>query len=271
MTLSPSERFATCSAVLLLVFGLPRANADPIVFQNTSYIFGFATVLEDGRVVNVGNFFDTSEPAPSPPLTGTWGLSDTRSAALDGARAYVASSVGATLTSDGFSGSGRVTSTAEADSASATLTAESWGRSVFNVSFQLLEPHSFSYTGRYLADTDTLFGGLVGRLEGVDVSSGTSVFSDAFRFFPGAIDRTISHAGLVGPGLYSLVLVSDPLPVDAPGATRKIGGFDFTFALAPAAVPTPEPATFMLVGGGTLALAAGKWRWAKAKGQKGKR
>ncbi len=153
----------------------------------------------------------------------------------------MASSVGATLTSDGFSGSGRVTSTAEADSASATLTAESWGRSVFNVSFQLLEPHSFSYTGRYLADTDTLFGGLVGRLEDVDVSSGTSVFSDAFRFFPGAIDRTISHAGLVGPGFYSLVLVSDPLPVDAPGATRKIGGFDFTFALAPAAVSRPSP------------------------------
>ena len=57
---SPSSlQLVTCTTLVLFAFGILCAHADQIVFQNTSYIFGFATMLEDGRVVNVGDSFNT--------------------------------------------------------------------------------------------------------------------------------------------------------------------------------------------------------------------
>jgi len=107
------------------------------------------------------------------------------------------------------------------------------------------------YSGHYFGASDSLFAGLVGRLEQVN---GVPPFADAFRFFPSALDETSTHSGVLPSGSYSLILVSDPLPVIAPGETNKIGGFDFTFGLAPVAA-TPEPGTIVLLGLGLAAIA----------------
>jgi len=179
-------------------------------------------------------------------------VSDSRTISERGASATVVSSVAATLSPTLFTGSGRTDSAAASDPAVSGLGAQSWGRSVFNVSFQLSEAFSFTYSGHYFGTSDALFAGLVGRLEPIE---GMPLFADAFRFFPNSLDETRNHSGVLMPGSYSLILilVSDPLPVIAPSATQKRGGFDFTFDLAPVAA-TPEPSSIVLLGLGLTAV-----------------
>jgi hypothetical protein len=240
----PATKFRFGMIVLIgeLLCTAGRAAADPVIFKNTSFIFGYVAVVQDGNPTSTGHFFDTS--GTSQPQSGTWTVSDSRTISERGASATVASSVAATLSPTLFTGSGRTDSLAASNPVVSGLGAQSWGLSVFNVSFQLSEPFSFAYSGRYFGTSDSLFAGLVGRLEQVD---GVPLFTDAFRFFPNSLDEMRNHSGILMPGSYSLILVSDPVAVIAPAATTKSGGFDFTFDLAPAAA-TPEPSSIVLLG-----------------------
>lgn len=247
------------SAVLAVAFGLRAVSgawADPIVFQNTSHIFGHVTVVENGIPIIVGSSFDTSLTGPAAPTTGSWNLTDSRDVSERGAGARIESSVEGTFAANRITGSGRVQGTASA-SAVGNVGGQSWGRSVVNVTFRLDQPEVFSYRANYFAETDGIFGALVGRLSPVDLASGSElppIISDLFQFFPNNLAEQTAHSGVLEPGFYRLILVSDPLFVTAPGSTFRNSGFDVSLEFE----PVPEPGSLLLITTGLLGLAVRK-------------
>lgn len=242
-------------AVCFTVLSAPLpATAEPVVFGNTSYIFGYATVLQHGNPVLTGNYFDTAVTGLPP----TWMLTDTRSVSALGATAATTSTVGGALTPTRLAGYGSVQGSASAPLGS-DIGGRSWGRSVFNVSFQLDRSYTFRYSGSYVAESDGIFGVLHGKLSPLDGKFGNylpPIFEDDFRFFAGAIDERTGHFGILPPGFYNLTVVTDPIYVTAPEDTFKNSGFDASLDLA----PVPEPASLLLVGAGLAAAARRRWR-----------
>ena len=136
-----------CVAVAFITLGaVPHAAADPVVYQNTSYIFGVAAVLQDNSPIETGNSFDTA--GTPQPTTGAWSLSDTRTMNGLGAGATIVSSAGGTISPLRFTGTGTVLGLAFAPQGT-DVTAQAWGRSVLNLSFELDQAYTFRYSGGY--------------------------------------------------------------------------------------------------------------------------
>ena len=238
------------------LFAPAAASADPIVLRNTSYIFGYVTLLQDGMPVGGGQYFDTAEAGIRAPLSGGWVLSDSRTIDAGGATVIASSDLGASFSYDNFSrwtfsGSSTTVAFAFLENPAAGAGAQAWARSVYNVTFEVPEPTTYDFDGRYFGQTESVYAALVGRLEGE--SGWPILFSDVFQSFSGSLDERRFHSGRLEPGVYNLVLVSDPVYLVAPGQMLKEGGFEFTFDMT----PVPEPGTMILLGSG-LAVAAGR-------------
>lgn len=242
------------AAVWVTVLAPPLpATAEPVVFGNTSYIFGYATVLQNGNPVLTGNSFDTAVEG----LPVSWTLTDTRSASALGAAATTTSTVAGAVTAGRLAGHGSVQGAASAP-VGTDVGAQSWGRSVFNVSFQLDRSHTFTYSGNYFAESDGLFGVLHSTLSPLEGRFGNylpPIFEDDFRFFAGALDERTDHSGILHPGFYNLSVVTDPLYVMARENTFKNSGFDVRLDFT----PVPEPASLLLLGAGLAAVARRGW------------
>lgn len=238
------------------LFVASPAAATPIVISNTSYVFGAVSLLRDGVPVGTVDYYDSTEWA-TPPLSGSWNIAGSRAGTTSGS-VFVASSTRGTISPTTFTGIGLTFQRASIADIPAGLGSMSWARSVHNVTFEVTSATPFSYDARYFGTTDGLYGAIVGRLES---ANGVPLFIDQFRSFQD-LDETRSHSGVLSPGRYSLILVSDPLQLIAPGGTVQDGGFEFSMEFQPAS-EIPEPSTLLLLAGG-LGLAWRRYRGARS-------
>ena len=242
-----SIRATVLAVVVSLACGVGRASADPVVYFNLSHITGEAIISQNGMRVLTDAYHGGGETLPR---TGTWAINDAVAVSELGASAASAGAFDISISPHLFSGSGQSSSSAASADASGAIGAEAWSQTFFGVLFRLTEPLAYDYSARFVGD---------GQMEGVlwQVDPETGLPSAAALFYDspgglGAIDRTLTHSGVLSPGSYAFHALAG---TRAFWNAQETAAFDsVTFALAPVA-PVPEPATLLLVAGGLAATA----------------
>jgi PEP-CTERM motif-containing protein len=224
------------------------AWADPVVLSNVGDVSGFAQVrliAEPFGTPLALETFGTRGPVALPPQGSSVTLADTATVIHSGATSTSASSLMTTLSPTRLSFAGSTMSLTTGPPSPPEVFFSSAGRSFVAIAFELLEPHTYSFTGQYSAEsfqTEVFFAFEV--LEGHVVRT---VFADFFRGQPSFLS---TRTGIVAPGRYFLsgrmgAFTNSSSEDSNANASLNIG-LDFA--------PTPEPTTLVLLGVGLLGL-----------------
>lgn len=225
-------------ALALVLFGAGVANASPIV------------ALEDLRTLatNAGNSlqgqFDSESASPPSPFAD-W--DDDVDASVPGKNAFAdqTSSVGPGT----LAGTGRASASAGSPLGGASAS------SSYRIRFRVDTPFDFALTGLLVGSPFVMGGGGSGgssaRLTAPD---GTLVFDLVTPFvLTGTPQLTLAQSGLLGPGIYELLVASSGSAGAGLTGGGGYGSASFSFQFSVTAVP--EPSGGLLLAAGVVLLA----------------
>lgn len=221
------KRFSLGTICSALVFTAAQAAATPInVVAN--------------RLVEVGDI-GVNVLGPLSPSSALGAFSDSVTANLSDED--VTAEQNSNIGSGGFSGTGTATV-----GFSVLETEEVFAHSLFEVSFDLTSPHSYTLTGDLTANVDG--GSALGVFELVGP---TPLGFSAIDF----ASQVLSSSGVLAPGSYQLTVLALMYPGETIEEFSFMGGtatYDFNFLLQESTTPAPEPGTLALLAFGLMGL-----------------
>jgi hypothetical protein len=227
--------FCAASAAIVLTT-TTAASADPILILTLVREARVSVAVSDSSGSDSGAATDQNDS----PLVATAFVSTTLSSAAS--NATLTTQIDNTLNWFGFGTANSLVST--------TGTGTFFARSAFLVTFDVLTPLEYAFSGNFDAEASPTGGAPPNR--GVSTwgfqldLAGDPVFSGI-----GTGEATRSFVGLLEPGRYTLSLATEQ-EVEVAGRTGfGTGGFSFTFDMSPVdEAVVPEPATLLLTGAG---------------------